>query len=313
MLVKLLSKNNFLVQTILLLAFLVLISIGNRVFEFDAEAYLSLGIFIITIVLSLFYFNRSILFELGGYPLWFFLLWVIPFSGTASDLRLCAIYLLTTFVFFRLLKTDVSLEHRLDAFNIGMLLCITTLIYPPAIFLFLFVGLYFLYAELYQPRLLLLLFMGFVIPLFIVLQVLFITDNLIWIEYYINELNINILDYSGDLLFLIPIFAFLILCWIDHFLSLRKQDLKKKHIYLLILFYFFNWLGIIFFFGGNTYELLIMLGLPISVFATKFTRHLKKAWMQEIMLWLYFAFVLLFIFNEEVSYFFNWLLGGITF
>jgi len=311
MLAKILSGKSFLVQIILGIVFFILLSFRLNAENLLWESVTGIVFFILNLIVATLFFIYSPFFKKSGIPLWYFLVWSLVFSGIATDFRLSISLFFTSVMFWRLLIAERNPDNKNFAFEIGILLSIAVFFYPPAIFLSGFLIFNYIYMQSLNFRVMLLFVLGFILPLALGLQILYLTNELSWLKTLPPEFY---LDYwQSPVWGLIPVLLLILLSWIDHLSHASTQDISKRHGYFLAFLYFLNWIIILILFGGKNTDSLFVLGLPVSVFLGRFTQFQKTVWLKESFLWGYLIFMAMFYFRDEILMAYENLLGNVAF
>lgn len=312
MLAKLLSGKSFFIHFILgsLFIFLFLGKIyGSETHEVN---FWGIAAFLATVIATFLFFINSKLFKSAGFPFWFFIIWIFVFSGIANDHRISTSLLVCTLLFWRMVHAEEKADSKTYAFDVGICLSISSFFYPPSILLIGLILFNYLYMQSLNLRVIILFSLGFILPLAVGIQVLYLTENMIWL----NEIQAYFyIDFwkNSDVLALIPIGLLIIIAWLDHLAHSGTQDINKRHIYFLFFLYFINWLIILILFGGNQIDLLAVLALPISVFCARFVQYKENFALKEIILWGFLAILAGFYFREELTEIYTDLLGNVAF
>lgn len=311
MLVNLLSRKSFFAEIILGVLFFILFLWKNTPFSTDWIDNLGIISFAATILLSsVLIFNQNLI-KYPGFGIWFLMIWMFPFADIVFEPRISTSLFFVTLIFWRLLATEQSMENKKFFFDIGILLSISGFFYPPSLLLAGFLIFIFFYVQSFNIKSFLLFFIGFTLPLVVGIQLLFLTDQLAWLETYYSAFCIDFWNYS--LWSLIPIGLFILVCWFDHLSNSNTQDINKRHKYFLTFLYFINLLIILIVFGGEFYQLLAFLGLPIAIFFTRFVQYQSSKILQEIILWAFLVCMMGFYFRVEIMEFYQDLLGNVSF
>lgn len=311
MLVNLLSRKSFFTEIILGVLFFTLFLWKNAPFSSNWTDNLGIISFVATIILSCIFFYNQNLIKYPGYGVWFFLIWMFPFADIAFDPRISTSLLFVTLIFWRLLATEQSMDNKKFFFDIGILLSISGFFYPPSLLLAGFLIFIFFYVQAFNIKSFLLFFIGFTLPLVVGIQILFLTDQMDWLQTYYAAFCIDFWNYP--IWGLIPIGLFTLVCWIDHLSNSNTQDINKRHKYFLTFLYFINLLVMLIVFGGEFYPLLAFLGIPISIFFTRFVQYQSSKLVQEIILWAFLICMMGFYFRVEILAFYQDLLGNVAF
>jgi hypothetical protein len=311
MLVNLLSRKSFFTEIILGVLFFTFFIWKNAPFTTNWQDILGLVCFLGTILISILFFHHQNLIKFPGFASWFFLLWVFPFSEIGFNFRISTSLFFCTLIFWRLLATEQSMENKKFFFDIGILLSISGFFYPPSLLLAGFLIFIFFYVQAFNIKSFLLFLIGFTFPLVVGIQILFLTDQLGWLNTYYSAFCIDFWNYS--IWGLIPIGLMIALSWLDHLSNSNTQDINKRHKYFLTFLYFINLLVMILLFGSDFYPLLAFLGLPIAVFFTRFVQYQQTIWIQESILWGFLVVMAAFFFRAEIFGFYQEILGNVAF
>lgn len=312
MLVKLLSGKSFFTHFILGILFFILF-----LSDFYQDSNISGNIwgivaFSTVVIICYLFFLSSKLFKSAGLPFWFFIIWAFVFSGIATDVKVSVSLFVCTVLFWRMVHAEEKSDSKSYAFDVGICLSISAFFYPPSIFLIGLVLFNYLYMQSLNFRVMLLFSLGFILPLAVALQILYLTDNTLWLaeikEYFYIDFWKDI-----EILSLIPIGLLIFLAWFDHVSHSQTQDINKRHIYFLFFLYFINWIIILALFGGNQVNLLAILGLPVSVFFGRYVQYQSSIVWKEVILWGFLVIMAGFYFRVEIAEIYNDLLGNVAF
>lgn len=310
MLSKLLARNSIFTQIVLCLVFLALFVLTQDLGNLNWEGALGLFFFFVNQVVFVLFLNNSNLINYPSYGVFFVLSWVFLFSGMAFDYKLALSFLVSTLLFWRFMLAEKSSENKKYLFDIGILLSIAGFFYPPSFLLLFFLLFVFLYKQTVNIKGFLLFVIGLSLPILVGAQILYLTDQIDWLTDYQNAFYMDYWD--TPVWWLLPIGGLILFAWQDHLANLTTQDLNKKHYYFLAFVYFITWLVILALFGGDKSNLLMILGLPIAIFLSRFTQYFKKETSKEIFLWAYLAMISAYYFREEITQIYFDLLGNVT-
>lgn len=313
MLVKLLSGKSFFIQIILGILFLILFinQFYNGKLSFSGD-FVGVTSFLLIIVLSYLFFLTSKLFKSAGLPFWFFIIWIFVFSGIATDSKVSVSLLVCTILFWRMVHAEERSDSKNYAFDVGICLSISSFFYPPSICLIGLILFNYLYMQSLNFRVMLLFILGFILPLAVGLQIVYLTDNMHWLDEIREYFHIDFWSTS-DVISLIPVGLLILVTWFDHVSHSGTQDINKRHIYFLFFLYFINWLIILIVFGGKNLNLLAVLGLPVSVFLARYVQYLNSKIGKEIIVWGFLVVMTAFYFRKEIMEIYNDLLGNVAF
>ena len=311
MLVNLLSRNSNFVQIVFCALFLALFSFGLFQQVVDWELVVGVLFFLLSILVSVLFFNNSNLIKVPSFAVLFFLSWVFVFSDIYLDYKISISLLSSTLIFWRLLLAERRPENKKFLFDIGLLISLSGLFYPPSFLMFFFLLFTFIYKQTVTLRGVILFVVGISLPLIVGSQVLFLIDRVDWLVEFKNDFELNY--WKTSILGLIPIGILILIAWMDHFASVTSQDVNKRHYYFLAFLYFINWIVILSLYGGENLNLMVFLGFPIAIFLTRVVQYQKKQKVKELFLWLYLAFITAFYFRSEISEFYQDLLGNVSF
>lgn len=311
MLVNLLSRNSNFVQIVFCALFLALFSFGLFQQVVDWELVVGVLFFLLSILFSVLFFNNSNLIKVPSFAVLFFLSWVFVFSDIYLDYKISISLLSSTLIFWRLLLAERRPENKKFLFDIGLLISLSGLFYPPSFLMFFFLLFTFIYKQTVTLRGVILFVVGISLPLIVGSQVLFLIDRVDWLIEFKNDFELNY--WKTSILGLIPIGILILIAWMDHFASVTSQDVNKRHYYFLAFLYFINWIVILSLYGGGNLNLMVFLGFPIAIFLTRVVQYQKNQKVKELFLWLYLAFITAFYFRSEISEFYQDLLGNVSF
>lgn len=311
MLVNLLSRKSFFAEIILGSLFFTLFFWSNAPFSNDWQDILGIISFVGAILVSCLFFHNQNLIKYPGYANWFFLIWMFPFAGIAFDFKISISLFFCTLIFWRLLATEQSMENKKFFFDIGILLSISSFFYPPSLLLAGFLIFIFIYIQSFNIKSFLLFFIGFILPLVVGVQLIYLMNQMSWLETYYSAFCLDFWTYRAW--GLIPIVLMLLVIWFDHLSNSGTQDINKRHKYFLTFLYFVNLLITLVLFGGDNYVYLAVLGVPISIFFTRFTQYQSSKMVQEIILWGFLVVMMAFYFRYEIGNFYQDLLGNVAF
>lgn len=311
MLVNLLSRNSNFVQIVFCALFLALFLFGLFQQVVDWELVVGVLFFLLSILVSVLFFNNSNLIKVPSFAVLFFLSWVFVFSDIYLDYKISISLLSSTLIFWRLLLAERRPENKKFLFDIGLLISLSGLFYPPSFLMFFFLLFTFIYKQTVTLRGVILFVVGISLPLIVGSQVLFLIDRVDWLVEFKNDFELNY--WKTSILGLIPIGILILIAWMDHFASVTSQDVNKRHYYFLAFLYFINWIVILSLYGGENLNLMVFLGFPIAIFLTRVVQYQKNQKVKELFLWLYLAFITAFYFRSEISEFYQDLLGNVSF
>jgi hypothetical protein len=214
-------------------------------------------------------------------------------------------------MFWRLLVAEKNPDNKNYAFDIGIMLSVSAFFFPPAIFLFIFLMFNYIYKQSINFRVTVLFLLGFILPLVLGIQILYLADELHWLQNLQNAFSFNF--WAENILWLVPVLVLMIISWLDHLSHAATQDINKRYSYFLAFLFFLNWIGILILFAGNDYPYLIVLALPVSIFLGRFTQFQNSVWTKEFFLWGFLVFMLAFYFRVEIVEIYNELLGNVSF
>jgi len=312
MLVKLLSGKSFFAHFILGILFLLLFLGKFHTGMFTIEHIWGVSSIGLTALFCYLFFLSSKLFKSAAFPFWFFIIWVLVFSEIATDTRVSVSLLVCTLLFWHMVHAEERADSKTYAFDVGILLSISTFFYPPSLFLIGLILFNYLYMQSLNLRIIILFILGFILPMAAGFQLVYLTDNSAWISELKNYFYIDFWK-NLDVIWLIPVFIFCFIAWIDHVAHSGTQDVNKRHIYFLFFLYFMNWMLILIFFGGKNENLLVFFGFPISIFLGRYIQYQNSKVWKEIILWGFLATMAAFYFRSEIIEIYNELLGNVTF
>lgn len=311
MLVKLLSGKSFFVQIILGILFLILFFTQIQYANLDWESISGISLFLLACGVTVLFFHSTQLLKAHGIAILYFLAWVLCFSQIAIDFKIAAALLTSTLIYWRFLAAEQSPENSKFLFDVGILLSISGFFYPPSFFLAGFLVILFSYTRSVNLKGFVLLFIGFTLPLVVGVQLLYLIGQMEWLNSYQYAFCLDFINFTPWSL--IPVAILIVLSWMDHLMQSATQDINKRHKYFLTFLYFVNWLIIIVLYAGENKNTLVFLGLPLSIFLTRFTQYQKSETIKEIIIWVYLATMVGYFFQAEILELYQDLLGNVTF
>lgn len=311
MLLKLLSQKSILFQFLWGLLFLGLIYLNLNSLEPNWQSFTAVLLLIFSVLICLLFYIHSNLFRNIGVALWFLLIWTVVFSGICSDWKICFSLFFCTLMVRSWLSGEDKKSSKRFLFDSGALLMLSAIFYPPSLFLAGFLFVTYPYVQNISLKGILMLILGMLVPLIIGIQILFVSDQTEIINSYSTAFYLNF--WQSTSLILIPVGLIILVSWTNHLLNFSTQDINKRQKYFLTFIYFINWIIILALFGGEQQNLLIFLGLPVSIFLSRFVQYLNSDKYKEIWLWLYATVMAAFFFRIQIYEIFDNLLGNVSF
>lgn len=307
MLVNLLDKRNFFIQIFIIVLFTLL---GAANFNsFDLSILEKMGVFltILTIAFVGYTDNTNDLISTSSYPTFIYILWLMPFIGGLSDYRIAGSLLLVTYITVQLLYFESEKNDTYNAFDIGVFMSFAILLNPPLIFLGIAIFAYFLTLRVVEPKIPILGFLGFILPVLIVAQVSFLLDYYFMYDFYKEQLMFTMVHFELKQLFLIPVAIVLIYSIVNHFKNINKLTAQKKRIFLLMHFMFLVIFITYILYGGNNDTYLAFLGFSIMLMLTRYFTESKPKieWLKEAYLWIFMICLLIYNFYDRIPRFFS--------
>lgn len=307
MLVNLLDKRNFFIQIFIIVLFTML---GATNFNsIDLSSLEKLGVFltILTIAFVGYTDNTNDLISTSSYPSFIYILWLMPFIGGLSDYRIAGSLLLVTYITVQLLYFESEKNDVYNAFDIGVFMSFAILLNPPLIFLGIVIFTYFLTLRVVEPKIPILGFLGFILPILIVAQVSFLLDYYFMLNFYKEQLMLTMIHFDLKQLFLIPIAIIIIYSIVNYFKNINKLTAQKKRIFFLMHFMFLAILVTYIVYGGNNDTYLAFLGFNIMLMLTRYFSESKPKieWLKEALLWIYMICLLIYNFYDRIPRFFS--------
>lgn len=312
MLVKLLSGKSFFIQILLGILFFGLFFAKSYTTGRLYEDVWGIVAFCIIVVVAYLFFLTSKLFKSPGLPFCFFIIPAFVFSGITEEPEICISLLICNVLFWRMVHGEEKSDSKTYAFDVGIGLSLSFLFYPPSVFIIGLILFNYLYMQSLNLRIVLLFVLGFILPMAIGLQILYLSDNMDSLDQAKQHFCLDLWNNS-TIIPLLPIALMIIAAWLDHLSHSGTQDINKRHIYFLFFLYFINWLAILILFGGNNSNFLIVLIFPVSMFLGRFIQYLRSIVWKEIILWGYLLVMAGFYFREEILKIYNDLLGNVAF
>ncbi len=311
MLVKLLSGKSFFVQIILGILFLILFFTQIQHANLDWKSISGISLFLLACVVTFLFIHSTNLLKVHGIGILYFLTWMLCFAEIALDFKMAAALLTGALIYWRFLAAEQSPENSKFLFDVGILLSIAGFFYPPGFFLSGFLVILFSYMRSVNLRGLILLLIGFTLPLVVGIQLLYLIGQIEWLNSYQYAFCLDFISFPpwG----LIPVGILILLSWVDHLSQSTTQDINKRHKYFVTFLYFINWIIIIVLYAGENQNMLAFLGLPITIFLTRFTQYQKSESIKEVIIWIYLATMIGYLFRAELVELYQDLLGNVAF
>lgn len=311
MLVKSLSRKSNLLQIGLSVLFLILFFLRIWPLNLDWQSVLGISALLLSLVVGYLFLNHSNLASAPGLSFFYYLVWFIAFSDIALDYKLSIALLCSTLIFWRLMIVEKNPENKKFLFDVGLLLSVAAFCFPPIIFLIGFLLIAYFYKQNVNFRGFLLFIIGLLLPILLGIQVIYILGKIDFLSTYQDSIQLNFL--KTPLWGLIPIGILLFMSFFDHVSNLMKQDINKRHNYFICFLYFLNCLVVVLLFGGKNTEVLMFLGLPVSIFISRLTYYQPTKTRKEIIAWLFVVGVAGFYFRNEIAEIYLDLLGNVAF
>lgn len=312
MLANLLSRKSIFIEIILGLAFLSLFLVDSYPISMDWTVLSGLISYILMVAVGFIFFKTSKLIKTSGFAIFYYLIWCFVFSKISLEPRISISFLISTVLFWRMVHAEEIANSKKFSFDVGFLLGISAFVYPPSLFLLSIIFFNYLYLQSLNLRVFVLFVLGFIFPILLGLEVLFLTDQMYWVVNFQKQFCIDFWK-NLEVIALIPILILIISAWVDHVAHSTTQDINKRHIYFLFFLYFINWLVISVIFAGINVNYIAILGFPIAVFLGRYTQYLNSKTWQEVILWVYAIFMIGFYFREQIVAFYQDLLGNVSF
>ena len=307
MLVNLLDKRNFFIQIFIIVLFFVLGATNFNSINLSNLEYTGVFLALLTIGFVGYIDNTNELISKSSYHTYFYILWLMPFIGGLLDYRIAGSLLLVTYVTAKLLYFESEKNDTFNAFDIGLFMSFAILLSPPLIFLGLVVFAYFLTLRAVEPKIPILGFLGFLVPILIVAQVSYLLDYYFMFNFYKEQLMLTMAHFELKQLFLAPLFIILIISAIHHFKNINKLTAQKKRAFVLVHFMFIAILVTFVLYGGNNDTYLAFLAFSVMIMLTRYFSESKPKieWLNEALLWIYMICLLLYNFYDRIPRFFS--------
>ena len=205
---------------------------------------------------------------------------LIAFIPKELDFEFCFAFLLVHVILFLFLN-DESL-HYLTYFNIGILLFIVNYLYFQSIsFTIALIFYAIIFSKSFWSKLIQITF-GFILTLLTLIQVNYLKEFDANFWYFFCDKSINLISLTTQNYYLIPFILILIFSIIDTYQNSNKQSFLKKYEnnkFIIILSFGFLSLFLV---NDLTFNYLLMLIFPISVYISRLINYQKKKYFQEI-------------------------------
>jgi hypothetical protein len=307
MLVNLLAKRNFFIQIFIIVLFFVLgASNFNSINLSDLEK-LGVAITLITVAYVGYIDTSNDLISTSSYTTFVYIIWIMPFIAGLSDYRIAGSLLLVTYAMTQLLYFESENNDIYNAFDVGVFMGFAVLLCPPLVFLGVVVFAYFLTLRAVEPKVPILGFLGFLVPILIMVQVSFLLDYNFLLDFYREQLMLKMVHFEWKQLFLIPIVVTFILSIANHLQNVNKMTAQKKRIFLLMHFMFLAIIVTFVLYGGDNDTYLAFLAFSAMLILTRYFSESKPKieWLNEALLWIYMICLLIYNFYDRIPRFFS--------
>ena len=307
MLVNLLAKRNFFIQIFIIVLFFVLgASNFNSINLSDLEK-LGVAITLITVAYVGYIDTSNDLISTSSYTTFVYIIWIMPFIAGLSDYRIAGSLLLVTYAMTQLLYFESENNDIYNAFDVGVFMGFAVLLCPPLVFLGVVVFAYFLTLRAVEPKVPILGFLGFLVPILIMVQVSFLLDYNFLLDFYREQLMLKMVHFEWKQLFLIPIVVTFILSIANHLQNVNKMTAQKKRIFLLMHFMFLAIIVTFVLYGGDNDTYLVFLAFSAMLILTRYFSESKPKieWLNEALLWIYMICLLIYNFYDRIPRFFS--------
>ncbi|QIG89505.1 hypothetical protein G6R40_07425 [Chryseobacterium sp. POL2] len=282
---RLLSKESNIFSIPVYIGFLLLIIIAFNAMDINRLDAISAVITFAGISLGYFLFNKLDLTYQTHLPLFLYTFYVFAFYPGDLSIGLAITLLINSFLLLILTSTSDKLRKG-SYLLVGALLCINYLFLPifwPLIFfviIHIFVTSGKALANLFR------LFFGALLILIIYFSVMYWMDYESWDnKYWPLSANFKMVNEFSNLYFITPIILMIIYAVLDHFRHFNEKSPTSKYKYTFLLLFSSAFLISIILYMGTYYEMLLVLGLPVSIILSRMLKFFPKYWMQELGLW----------------------------
>ncbi|WP_313375773.1 DUF6427 family protein [Chishuiella sp.] len=307
MLVNLLYKRNFFIHIFIIVLFMGLGMINfNTIVLSDLE---KLGFFLtfLTVIFVVYIDFKNDLLNSSSFPIFTYILFLMPFIAGLTDYKIAGSLLLITYVSAKLLYFESEKNDIYEAFDIGLFMSFAILLSPPLIFLGIIIFAYFLTLRVVEPKIPILGFLGFIVPILVIVQISYLLDYYFLLEFYKEQLIPRLFQFELKQIFLIPIGIILIFSIIHQIKTGNKLSAQKKRIYLFIHLMFFTLLISYIFFWNSNDTYLSFLSFCVMIMLTRYFSEYrpKITWLNEAYVWIYLICLLIFNFYDRIPKFFT--------
>lgn len=276
MLDKLLSKKLFFIQIII-----IVFTSGLGILLVNTDSYLqrysiAIALFAFNWYLIVSYFNEDQSLKENNYAIWFYSIWMIPFTQFFIDYRFAFALLLMNWVMIKVLQYEDDKNDVRSAFEIGLFLVTASFFLPPIAYLYPILLVYFLSLRSINSSIYWMYFVGFAIPILAIVQILYLLDYTFMFDYYTERFMLDFAQWNNYFVLLMPILVVLILAIIDHIMNQNKQSANRKRMYILMIGFLMFWLVLFFLFNAQSTYYLAFLALPMSIMLGKYVKHRKS-------------------------------------
>ena len=307
MLVNLLAKRKFFIQIFIIVLFLLLGATNFNSINLSVLEIIGVVLLLLTVLFVGYTDNSNDLISVSSYPAFLYILWIMPFVEGLTDYRIAGSLLLITYITTKLLYFESEKNDYFNAFDIGLFTSFAILLNPPLIFLGIMVFAYFLTLRAVEPKVPILGFLGFLVPVLIIAQISFLMDYYFMFDFYRVQLLPMMIHFELKQLFLIPLIIILIISLVHYLKNSNKFSAQKKRMFFLIHLMFFTSLITFVFYGGNNDTYLAFLAFNAMIMLANYFSESKPKieWFKEALLWIYMGCLLIYNFYDRIPRFFS--------
>lgn len=294
MLSKILRLNQNFISTILFALWLGFFLMINRAIDVQLNAGLSLCLFTGSTGVALVYAQRINFLKETHFFAFYYLVFILFFSCCLTDLAFFAGCLFLNVVLFQVLNEHDVFEKILSPYDMGFFAGVAIILYPPFWVFGVFLLLHYTTLGKIQLRGLLLAILGLMTVGLISAELLVLFDATDLFPIILGKFHLSpIAEISWNSLWLLPVLGIVGYGIVDYLLNINKQMVEKKIIFFNIAILLLFSAVFLFFYGGETENVWLVLALPIALLLANVSLYTKPIWV-EVMLWVFLLSIVLF-------------------
>ena len=282
---KLLSKESNIFSVPLYIGFLLLIVISFNVLYFNALTSISAGITFAGVALGFFLFNKINLNYQTHLPLFLYTFFVLALYPGHLDIGIAVALFTNSFLLLLLTSTDDYIQKSAYLI-VGSILAINFIFLPTTWPMILFVVMHIIGTSRHIGLNLFRLFYGILLIGLSYFSIMYFFNFTSFNPAYLPEVSMIPQKKFYPLYLLSIVFIMAVLAVLDHFKHYNDKSPTSRFKYTFVLIFTFAQIITICLYMGKSYEYLLLLAFPLSIILSRYLHFRRKAWVQEVGLWM---------------------------